>query len=253
MAMSSMTDRIIDAAKSIKLLVVSDFDGTIAGFADDPTQVPINTRTMHALEELALLPNTFVAILSGRDLDNLTSLVELNAPIMLVGSHGAESSSSPVTLSDEQVTVLQRCTTALEAVAEDYPGAYVERKPFHRVFHVRRMDNPKERETALARAREVLSGEDVIVKGGKNIIELAMLDINKGTWIDAVREQLNCDCVVFAGDDVTDEDGFRALGDFDLGAKVGAGESAAHMHLEDDLEAVADMFTALYEARRDYK
>ncbi|WP_083878235.1 trehalose-phosphatase [Corynebacterium ciconiae] len=253
MAMSSMTDRIIDAAKSIKLLVVSDFDGTIAGFADDPTQVPINERTMHALEELALLPNTFVAILSGRDLENLTSLVELNAPIMLVGSHGAESSSSPVTLSDEQVAVLQRCTAALEAVAEDFPGSYVEHKPFHRVFHVRRMNNPDQRNVALARAREALAGEDVIVKVGKNILELAMLDITKGTWIDAVREQLNCDCVVFAGDDVTDEDGFRALGDYDLGVKVGPGQTAAHLSIDDDLEAVAEMFTALYEARRDYK
>lgn len=247
----SLSERIVDAAESMKLLVVSDFDGTLAGFSTEVMDVPVNERSTSALAQLSLLPDTFVAILSGRDLDSLTQLVHLDAPVMLVGSHGAESSSSPITLNDDELAVLKEATRRLEAVAERYPGSFVEHKPFHRVFHTRPVKDDAARETARSEAREILADLGGTVSDGKELVEFAVVDITKGTWIDAVREQLNCDCVVFVGDDVTDEHGFAALGERDLGIKVGDGDTKAHARIDDSLDAVADVFDELYQARSD--
>lgn len=53
------------------LAVVSDFDGTLAGFANDIYAVHAEPRSLAALERLAKLPDTTVAALSGRHLEGL--------------------------------------------------------------------------------------------------------------------------------------------------------------------------------------
>ena len=47
-----------DLATTPTLLVVSDFDGTLAGFNVDPMNVPVNTTSIAALEKLSTMPNT---------------------------------------------------------------------------------------------------------------------------------------------------------------------------------------------------
>lgn len=45
-----MTLTIEEIAKTKKLLVVSDFDGTIAGFSKDAYNVPINQKSLKAVK-----------------------------------------------------------------------------------------------------------------------------------------------------------------------------------------------------------
>lgn len=64
---------------------------------------------------------------------------------------------------------------------------------------------------------------DVLERGGKDIVEFAVRHVTKGDAIARLRRLHGADAVFFAGDDVTDEDGFRVLGDGDVGVKVGPG------------------------------
>ena len=77
------------AVESARLLVVSDFDGTLAGFDPDPYAVRAHPDSVAALRELAEMPGTTVGVLSGRHVAGLQRVCPLPAPVMMVGSHGA--------------------------------------------------------------------------------------------------------------------------------------------------------------------
>jgi len=67
---------------------------------------------------------------------------------------------------------------------------------------------------------------------GDRILEYSSRDEGKDTAIAVLRERTGATGILFAGDDVTDEDALRVLGDGDLGVRVGAGETAATLRVE---------------------
>ena len=91
-----------DLATTPTLLVVSDFDGTLAGFNVDPMNVPVNTTSIAALEKLSTMPNTKAAILSGRHLEGLRTVAQVSESVILAGSHGAETNEHITPLTEEQ-------------------------------------------------------------------------------------------------------------------------------------------------------
>ena len=232
-------------AEADSLLVVSDFDGTLAGLTTDIYGVPVDTDALAALTRLAGLPGTQVAVLSGRHLEGLRQVCHLQAPVVFAGSHGSESTHG-VPLTPEQAEVLAHLD---EALVFDHPLVHVECKPFQRVVH-----------TAQLAATDQAAGDAVLDKAllvdapgarvsrGKNIVEFSVSDVTKGTWIAAEIARLDPDIAVFIGDDTTDEDGFRALRPGDVGVKVGAGETAATERVA-DIPAVATLLTLLADAR----
>ena len=222
------------------LLVVSDFDGTLAGIVPDPSAVPVNDAACAALDALARLPQTTVAVLSGRGLADLRSVCPLRAPVVLAGSHGAEGAHG-IELDDAMRARLDIVGKRLRALGVE--GAYVEEKPFQRVFHTAHLADPG---PALALARGI-DPEGTTMSEGKNIVEFSATKITKGTWITAERERVGATATVFLGDDVTDENGFAALGPNDLGVKIGAGETRADIRLAFD--EVAGFLQDLLKAR----
>lgn len=240
---ADITSALTLVARAEKLLVVSDFDGTLAGLANDPYQVPVNQTSISALNGLNDLPRTDAVILSGRHREGLQRAAGDVGNLRLVGSHGADG----IELTREQQQQLDRLTEQLEALAETALGAFVEYKPVHRVLHYRRVD-PVLHEGLVERAR-ALATEGIHLTHGKCIEEFSVLDVTKGTWITNAREEYEATAVVFFGDDVTDENGMRALGPNDLGIRVGEGDTLAHLRIT-DLEAVAEVLSELLQMRR---
>ena len=74
---------------------------------------------------------------------------------------------------------------------------------------------------------------------GKNVVELPVLDADKGSAVLALRAELGAAAVVYAGDDVTDEHAFAVLGDGDVTVKVGPGETVATFRVPDATALVA--------------
>jgi trehalose 6-phosphate phosphatase len=80
---------------------------------------------------------------------------------------------------------------------------------------------------------------DLTAKPGKDVLELAVTDADKGSALVRLRRELGARGVLYLGDDVTDEDGFRALGPDDVTVKVGDGDTAATHRLADLAEVPA--------------
>lgn len=201
------------------LLVCMDFDGTICPLGTDAYAVTPDPRALAALETLAGLPGTGVAILSGRHLDGLRRVCPLGPPVTLVGSHGAEPASGRPTLSDDDRAYLTRIQDELAPLIDAHPSAFIEIKPYQRVLHVAKLaaTDPDTAASLLAQAREIPT-DGRPVTPGHNVLEFSAVDITKGTWLAA--EKIRYAATLFAGDDVTDE---TALAVLDTGAGAGAG------------------------------
>jgi trehalose 6-phosphate phosphatase len=231
-----------------EVLVASDFDGVLAPFVADPMQARALDGTLEDLTALADLPRTHTAVVSGRDLDVLTTLTDLPAGsrVTRIGSHGAQSSRDDTddALSEDQSALLERLTTDLHGVIDRHPGVRLEFKPKATVLHTRGEDQAVA-DAAVTSALELAGRHTgVTVLRGKDVVEMSVVTADKGTALMALRDEVGAAAVAYFGDDVTDEHAFEVMGDADISVKVGPGESAARYRLDspgDVAEALATL------------
>ncbi|MBD0861661.1 trehalose-phosphatase [Gordonia sp. zg691] len=242
-------------ARVPRLLVASDYDGCVSPIVSRPEDAVPNPASVAALVAAAELPDTAVAVVSGRERAVLAGLSGLVAPVTLVGSHGSEFESGfAVEVTDSARALLTQLIDELDSIAADFPGTTVEVKPASTVLHVRNA-SPADGDTALERVRTgPASKPGVHITEGKSVIELAVIETSKGHALDTLRERLDCDAVIYLGDDVTDEKAFAHLHPEtgDVGIKVGAGTSAAQFRIEDtdDVASVLEFVVAERAASR---
>lgn len=221
-------------AEAPRLLVASDFDGVLAPFVMDPADARPQPGTVESLRDLAGLGDTWVAVVSGRDLATLDRLTGLaDSPVVRIGSHGAETSRDDSALltpdAADRLAGLREFVTG--AVAERDPRIRLEDKPAAIVLHTRGL--PAEAvDTAAGIAEDAARTDGVGLLTGKAVHELSVLEADKGSALRRLADEVGADATVYIGDDVTDEHVFAVLGRDDLGLKVGPGETAARGRLE---------------------
>lgn len=224
----------------MRLLVCLDFDGTLAELDPDPYAVRIHPQSEAAIRRLAAIPETEVAILTGRHIKGITQVLPADFPVTLVGSHGAEPGPA---LSDQDRAYLDHIENQLNALATD--GAYVEVKPYQRVLHVAKVQNPTAAKAILA-AANAIDTQGRPKTQGHNVVEFSAVEITKGTWLNAYKQAF--DRTIFAGDDDTDEHAMAVLGPNDLGIKVGTKPSRATRRVP-NVDAMAQLLTQLADER----
>ena len=243
--------RALDAvSRAEKLLITCDFDGTLAPIVNNPEDARMLPAAATALTALTDLPDTEVALVSGRALgvlSTLTGFSDIPAAIHLVGSHGAEFDTGFTHDIDEDL--LARIIAELNAIAQGRPGVSVETKPASVALHVRNASS-QDGEAALADAHRASERWGAHATAGKAVLEFAVLSTNKGEAVDILREQTASTAVVFLGDDVTDETAFVRLHDGDVGVKVGPGDTAAGFRIESP-DDVAEALGYLAQRRRE--
>ncbi|MGV0851204.1 trehalose-phosphatase [Mycolicibacterium phlei] len=243
---ADLTRALTSVASTTRLLVTSDFDGTLAPIVNNPADARPLPAAAEALVDLAELPDTAAALISGRALAVLRDLSGMPPSVHLVGSHGAEFDTGFAHQID--VALLQRITDELRAIAADKPGVTVETKPASVALHVRNA-SPGDGAAALAAVRAASAQWGAHATEGKAVLEFAVIQTDKGEAVDILREQEKATAVVFLGDDVTDEKAFRRLRDDDVGVKVGPGESLASYRV-DSPDDVAEALRFLLDERR---
>src|SRR2546422_5384975 len=130
---------IVQIARTPRLLVACDYDGTLAPIVEDPESARPLPESVGALRSLAGLHETTTAVISGRALRDLATLSRLPAEVHLVGSHGSEFDIGFVHALDERARALHRdLVTELERLAASAPGTTLEIKPASVAVAVRR-------------------------------------------------------------------------------------------------------------------
>lgn len=218
--------RLLGAARH--LLICSDYDGTLAPLAPRPELARLLPGAFGLLHQLACLPGTRVAIISGRSCDDLRKHTGLDQPILLAGSHGAELPGLSAGGGEEERLRLDALETALTAICLQSAGSWIERKPLSIALHVRGAASA-DAERALAAVRcGPARWPALYMTEGKAVIELSLFQSGKGDAVRWFRSNWGTDpLVLYLGDDLTDEDAFGALGPNDVGIKVGAGPTRA--------------------------
>lgn len=231
-----------------------DYDGTLTPIVDDPAAAVLSNEARAAIERLrGLCP---VAVVSGRDLAEVREMVAVRG-IHYAGSHGFETVEPDGTRhrrGAEYLPALARGARRLEAILGDVPGAWVERKGFAVAVHFRKVEDPADARRIEEAVDEVVGAEPGLRKtAGKRIFELRpAMDWDKGKAILWILEILEGDgdevMPLYLGDDLTDEDGFRALegrgigivvrGSGDEEGPAGDGRRTAADYALDDPDAV---------------
>ncbi len=244
-----------DVAATPRLLVAVDFDGTLAPIVDDPAAARPLAPSMDGLHQLAQVPGTEVAVISGRARALLPGLLGGDVTdLHLVGSHGAEgvgadpSAEGTLELNDAARKRLSNLLRSLQQIAAEHPQIALEVKPTGIAVHLR---GASERTSALV-ATEIEDGPatwpGVHLLRGKQVLELTVISTDKGRAVEALRKMYHATAVLFVGDDVTDENAFASLRAGDFGIKVGGGATAAAARVADPT-AVSDLLLVLASVR----
>jgi trehalose-phosphatase len=197
-------------------LVVLEFDGVLANIVDHPDQASPVAGAIDAV--VALADRTSVAIVSGRPISDLQARLG-PLPVTLAGAHGAEVVHTDGTVEHlvDAIDLTDRLDAAeaeLRSLVDAEPGWLVERKPTAVAVH-HRLASTDSVEELLPRVRAYLdhvtpAPPPFTVLAGKAVLELRPASVDKGRALDLIAERTPGLAPLVVGDDVTDEDAFRA-------------------------------------------
>jgi trehalose 6-phosphate phosphatase len=228
----------IEAAlcEATSLVVMSDFDGTLAAIRSQPEQVRLGARARAALAQL-VAKDVLVGIVSGRSLPDVRKRVGLDG-ICYVGCHGYSfqtTSGKPVTLMNRaEEALLPAIGRALRLRLKELHGIRVESKEAGIAIHYR---NATRRDAKRARAaiqETVKKNRRLHLITGKKVWEiLPGPGVDKWTAIRALLalEDRTKSLLVYVGDDAPDEFVFARM----RGISVAVGKrrrTAARFYVE---------------------
>ena len=207
-------------------LLMLDYDGTLAPFRVERDQAFPYPGVREALKKIRHSGKTRLIIVTGRKIEDVLPLLGLTPPPEIWGSHGLERLLPDGSYRRKPISKEQRdLLTQMKHWAEKFGWTpRFERKPGGAAFHWRGLsDSEKERLAQAVLNRWKVLAEQVgfllhYFDGG---LEFRTKGISKG---EAVRQLLKESepetCAAYLGDDQTDEDAFRALGDRGLSVLV---------------------------------
>ncbi len=214
----SRLDEIETAALHKELFVALDFDGTLAPINNDPDAVVISAEMKKRLKNL--VARCRVAIVTGRDLGDIRERVGLEE-LYYSGSHGFEIAGPPGSglffeAGKEFLPALDGAEDALAILIEKTPGAVLQRKRFSISVHYRLVE-----ESLVVELKNVVNGavkglKGLVARADKKAIEiLPGMKWGKGhalLWLlEATGMSPENSFAISLGDDITDEDTFRAV------------------------------------------
>lgn len=223
------------------LLLLFDFDGTLVPFKPDPDAVYLSSEVGDRLCRLAKRDDATVGIISGRRLPDLQERLTVEGEIYLAGFHGLEiqaptGESFVHPAAAAAVATMQAIAEAMRPQLGELPGVFIEDKYFSIALHYREAA-PAVRVVAMSRfmdaARaDVDSGRLRLLPGDCVLELLPGAAWHKGSALQWIRERIERihgpTFTVYVGDDVTDEDAFRAVGPDGLALSASARASGAH-------------------------
>jgi trehalose 6-phosphate phosphatase len=212
-----------------------DLDGTLIDIAARPDCVVVPDGLVAALSDIRESLGGALALVSGR---TLTDIDRLTAPFQFVcaAEHGAilRFANGKVRARREEYVFPEPLRTELRAAAGKWPGVTIEDKTYNIVAHYRQAPTYHAAVRDFTRLLAAKAGPEFEALPARMAFEIRHRKLNKGAAVQAFMSELPFAgrTPVFVGDDVTDEDGFRAavaLGGVGLDVRVQFGGEAAQV------------------------
>ena len=215
-------------------LVLMDFDGTLVELRDSPEAVELPAGRRELLWSMGHRSGLTMGVISGRRLADLRSRVGAGDSVYYSGLHGLEIEGPGLSFlhADAQRTrpLIERLARSLDDATKDLVGVYVENKDLAVAMHVRgaapALQRRAEQSFREIAAPHVEAGTLRVLNGNRVFELLPALAWTKGDAVLRIRTQVERQhgqpaWLIYIGDDVTDEDAFRAVGEGGLTIAVG--------------------------------
>jgi trehalose-phosphatase len=250
-------------ARPGRLLIVADFDGTLAAGSRDPgaaTIVPLARTALRRLAGVATArPDRLaVAVLTGRTVADVASRVRVGG-IGYLGDHGLQTGSYPRGGRAEHLSgairpgheasfdPAERLARRVPEFLGRPPWLFVERKGPSVAFHVRQADDRAAAREAVVAAIEAveleLPGHDLAHYRGRLVVDLRPRTAGgKREAYERLLVELRPSTVIAFGDDSSDADGFAVVrAAREAGHLDGMAVAVSGPHgMPDDVRAAAD-------------
>ena len=226
------------AAEPGHAAILLDVDGVLAPIVDVPHEAAVPEETR---EELRRLHGRYalVGCVSGRPATDARRIVGLEE-LVYVGEHGLELVPEAADWRDR-----------LYRFSETINWEDVERKPLTVTFHYRRAEDEAEALRLLDAVATRARAEGLVPRFGRKVLELRPpLDAHKGTAVAHLLAEHGLGRALYAGDDSTDVDAFRALEGLELGVAVAVASPEGPTELREAADLVVDSPAELLELLR---
>jgi trehalose-phosphatase len=249
-----------ELAEAPAALLLLDYDGTLAPFRVERLEAVPYPGVRSRLQRLLQSRGTRLVIVSGRSAAEVVRLLGVSPPPEIWGMHGLERQRPDGTTEREEPTAAALAIldeAARQAEAAGLAGERLERKPAAVAAHWRGLSSMKtetiRRELQLALER-LVDGSPMELHSFDGGLEVRPRGIDKGRAVERLlAEESARAAVAYLGDDVTDEDAFRALGGRGLSVLVRSQPrpTAADLRLEPPLDLLRflDLWIELRQGR----
>jgi trehalose 6-phosphate phosphatase len=210
------------------VLLVTDFDGTLAEIVSDPSQAAIVPASLAALRRLAALLRR-VVVLSSRPTADLESRVGLPG-VDLIGDSGLSD------LSAAERERLDRFKLEAARLLSDLPGIWLEMKPGATAVHFRHARSNAEQ--LMKVLGPVVHAIGLYAQPGRRVIEVLPRRRPKGEALRAIIERRRPGGVICIGDDENDRPMFEVVSEL-VEPHLNVGVSSAETR--PDLFALCDL------------
>jgi trehalose-phosphatase len=240
-------DKLKNRLSDKSILLFLDYDGTLTPIAETPDKAVISREAKDLLNKLSKKSYCSVAIISGRSLSDIRALVGLK-DIIYAGNHGLEIEGPKIKFESQ---LSSRLKSIIRHIYEDavskfskIKGVLVEDKGLTISVHYRSVDKQDIQEF-LSIFNEItdpyIVRSKIKINTGKKVYEIKpSVKWDKGKvvlWLLARQQFIKNVLPVYIGDDVTDEDVFKALKRKGLTVFVGrTGNSKADYYLNNTEE-----------------
>ena len=246
----------IQQAKNLFLFL--DYDGTLTPIVSRPELALCPSEVKRHLEKLRDLPRVYLAIISGRSLEDLRGKVGVS-DIIYVGNHGLEIENPggrhKNILSLTRTRELKKITQNLRRSLEEIPGILFEEKGPILSVHYRNVSQKFFAQIPQVLKEELQQWKDRWkMASGKMVLEIQPnVYFHKGKAVTEILKTVPSQGLlpIYLGDDQTDEDAFRVLKGQGISVFIGPGTlpSEADYFLQDPDEVQEFLFRC-QEARR---
>jgi trehalose 6-phosphate phosphatase len=236
-----------------QLLLLFDYDGTLAPLVTHPALAHCLPSMRHLLAQFAELPRLRVGIVSGRGIDDLKAMVRVPS-LIYAGTSGLELESNGSLLVHPRAgryrPFLDHAAIALQTLAARFAGAWVENKPLGLTVHYR---NVNRGESPLLRqcVTSVLVRYEGLLIAADSFLAVEILPAVGWAKGETLRHILDSHgdstLLLYAGNDANDTEALQiaaTMGGVAVGIGPTAPETAQH-HLP-DVERLAEEMHALY-------